>query len=128
MTKNRMGSLGKLSDFGKVSQPLESVPEQLLSSSIQESQDVQEHFSASLPETDTVQKPVTINIKISREQHVWLTDTARQVRENNVEPVIPSDRMFPQHLIGVAIELLRNSDINWSEVKKPDDLKNKLKV
>lgn len=128
MTKSRMGSLGKLSDFGKVSQPPESVPEQSVSSSIQESQNVQEHLLAGLSETDTAQKPVTINIKISREQHVWLTDTARQVRENNLEPVLPSDRMFPQHLIGVAIELLRNSDINWSQVKSPDDLKSKLKV
>jgi hypothetical protein len=49
------------------------------------------------------EKPVSINIKISRQQHEWLNDTARVVRDNNVNPVPPGDRVYPQHLVSVAI-------------------------
>lgn len=74
------------------------------------------------------EKPVTVNIKISRTQHEWLTDTARTVRDNNTEPVPPGDRVYPQHLIGVAIELLQAGDIDWSEVKNVEDLKRFLDI
>ena len=46
---------------------------------------------------------VTVNIKIRKDQKAWLTDTASTVRNNNSEPVAPSERVYPQHLIGVAI-------------------------
>ena len=74
------------------------------------------------------EKPVTVNIKISRTQHEWLTDTARTVRDNNTEPVPPGDRVYPQHLIGVAIELLQAGDIDWNEVKNVEDLKRFLDI
>ena len=74
------------------------------------------------------EKPVTVNIKISRTQHEWLTDTARTVRDNNTEPVPPGDRVYPQHLIGVAIELLQAGDIDWGEVKNVEDLKRFLDI
>ena len=74
------------------------------------------------------EKPVTVNIKISRTQHEWLTDTARTVRDNNTEPVPPGDRVYPQHLIGVAIELLQAGDIDWNEVKNVEDLKRLLDI
>lgn len=69
------------------------------------------------------EKPVTINIKITRTQHDWLTDTARTVRDNNTEAVQPGERVYPQHLIGVAIELLQSSEVDWSQVKNTEDLK-----
>ena len=78
--------------------------------------------------TPVKEKPVTVNIKISRTQHEWLTDTARTVRDNNTEPVPPGDRVYPQHLIGVAIELLQAGDIDWSEVKNVEDLKRMLDI
>lgn len=78
------------------------------------------------PASPVKEKPVTVNIKISRTQHEWLTDTARTVRDNNTEPVPPGDRVYPQHLIGVAIELLQADNIDWSEVKNVEDLKRLL--
>jgi hypothetical protein len=74
------------------------------------------------------EKSVTINIKITRAQHEWLTDTARTVRENNLDPVPPGERVYPQHLIGVAINLLQASDVDWSQVKNVEDLKRLLNI
>ncbi len=72
------------------------------------------------------EKLVTINIKITRTQQSWLTETARRVRDNNDTPVAPSERVFPQHLIGVAIDLLHHSDIDWSRVRNLEDLRQQL--
>ena len=80
------------------------------------------------PTPPVKEKPVTVNIKISRTQHEWLTDTARTVRDNNTEPVPPGDRVYPQHLIGVAIELLQAGDIDWNEVRNVEDLKRLLGI
>ncbi|NJN12953.1 MAG: hypothetical protein HC815_35495 [Richelia sp. RM1_1_1] len=80
------------------------------------------------PTPPVKEKPVAVNIKISRTQHEWLTDTARNVRDNNTEPVLPGDRVYPQHLIGVAIELLQAGNIDWSEVKNVEDLKRFLDI
>ena len=80
------------------------------------------------PTPPVKEKPVTVNIKISRTQHEWLTDTARTVRDNNTEPVPPGDRVYPQHLIGVAIELLQAGNIDWSEVRNVEDLKRLLDI
>ncbi len=71
---------------------------------------------------------VTVNIKITKPQKTWLTATASDVRENNDTPVSPSDRVYPQHLIGVAIDLLKNSDVNWGEVLSVEDLREQLKL
>jgi len=78
-----------------------------------------------LPEHE---KLVTINIKIPRTQQSWLTDTARKVRDNNDTPVAPSERVFPQHLIGVAIDLLHPSALDWSTVRNLEGLRQQLRL
>jgi hypothetical protein len=74
------------------------------------------------------QKLVPINIKIAKSQKEWLGKKASQVRDNNTESVSPSERVFPQHLIGVAIELLKKADLDWSEVKTIKDLRKILNL
>ena len=71
---------------------------------------------------------VTVNIKIRKDQKEWLTDTASTVRNNNSEPVPPSERVYPQHLIGVAIDLLQNVDVDWGEVRNVEELREQLKL
>jgi hypothetical protein len=71
---------------------------------------------------------VVINIKITRIQRDWLAQTASLIRDNNENPVLPEDRVFPQHLIGVAINLLSSQDINWDRIKNTDDLRRHLDV
>lgn len=111
----RMGGLGRLSDFGKTSQPEPALTAESISqpdAKVKAAQD----------------KLVTINIKVTRSQHNWLSDTARIVRDNNDTPVTPSERVFPQHLIGIAIDLLQQSDVDWSQVRNVGDLRQKLKL
>jgi len=74
------------------------------------------------------EKLITVNIKIKASQHEWLNETARLIRDNNTEPVPAGDRVYPQHLIGVAIELLRSSDVNLSQVRNIEDLKKHLNL
>jgi hypothetical protein len=50
------------------------------------------------------------------------------VRENNLEPVPPSERVFPQHLIGVAIDLLSKTDVDWSQVRNVEELRKWLNL
>ena len=71
---------------------------------------------------------VTVNIKIRKDQKQWLTDTASTVRENNTEPVPPAERVYPQHLIGVAIDLLKAADVDWDEVRNVEELREQLKI
>ncbi len=73
-------------------------------------------------------KPVTVNIKIRKDQKDWLADTASQVRENNLEPVPPAERVYPQHLIGVAIDLLEAAGVDWGEVKNVEQLREYLNL
>lgn len=124
---SRMGGLGKLSDFGKTSK---TQPEP--SSEPTESQEiVQEPEQAAKPpvkQQPATEKLVNINIKITRAQQQWLSQTARTVREHNDTPVAPSERVFPQHLIGVAIDLLQDTEIDWSQVKNIEDLRQALKL
>jgi hypothetical protein len=53
-----------------------------------------------------------INIKIACRQRDWLASTAQIVRQNNLEPVPAGERVYPQHLIGMAIALLQNSSVD----------------
>ena len=81
--------------------------------------------------TKTKQKKeqvVTVNIKIKKSQKEWLADTASQVRDNNTEPVPPPERVYPQHLIGVAIDLLQYMDVDWNEVKNVEELRKHLNL
>lgn len=68
----------------------------------------------------------TINIKIPKSSKQWLTERSQQVRDNNSEPVPPRERVYPQHLINMAIELLQNSDLDWSQIKNIEDLQQQL--
>jgi len=125
---SRMGGLGKLSDFGQTSLPHKE-PE---SEPTESTERVQEPELLATPtdgqQQPTTEKLVTINIKITRTQQSWLTDTARKVRDNNDTPVAPSERVFPQHLIGVGIDLLRDTDIDWSQIRNTKDLRQWLKL
>ena len=157
MTKRKMGGLGKLSQFSGIkSKPeinedseqknIESNSE--INSTVKESQSVD--TSASKTQTQKLKqrkskpkknndelrtknyelkkKLVTVNIKITKSQKDWLAETATEVRDNNTEPVPPAERVYPQHLIGVAIDLLNSAEVDWSEVKNVDDLREQLNI
>ena len=78
------------------------------------------------PKPKAADKLTTVNIKIGLSQQQWLSDTARQVRDNNDKPVAPADRVYPQHLIGVAIDLLKAADVDWDNVQNIKDLREAL--
>lgn len=125
MTKKKMGSLGKLSQFSGIKrQEEESATLSELTPPRASVEPPVEEPSKSpyLPK----EKLVVVNIKITRAQQEWLTNTARMVRENNLEPVPPSLRVFPQHLIGVAIDLLSKAEVDWSQVQNIEDLRHWL--
>jgi len=42
--------------------------------------------------------------------------------------VSAKDRVYPQHLIAVAIDLLLGSDIDWEEVKNIEQLRQGLNL
>jgi len=112
MTKKKMGGLGKLSQF----------------SGIKRQEEDPAAGEPKAPVSPPKEKLATINTKITRAQQQWLTDTARTVRENNSDPVPPSERVFPQHLIGVAVELLQKAEVDWSQVRNVEELRNQLNL
>jgi len=126
MTK-RMGGMGKLSDFGKTSQP-QPAPETEPIEKEPTPAPVIVAIAATPQSKPKQEKLVTLNIKIAQTQQEWLADTARDVRGNNPDPVPPAERVFPQHLIGVAIALLESSDVDWSQIKNTQDLRAALKL
>jgi hypothetical protein len=73
-------------------------------------------------------KLVPVNINIRKDQRDWLSTTAELVRDNNVKPVAPGERVFPKHLIEVAIDLLRASKVDWSQVENIEDLRKQLNI
>ena len=126
MSTKRMGGMGKLSDFGKTTTQPQAKPEQVVKVAQPEPEIV---VSPTPQKTDSKQiKVVTVNIKIPRDLHNWLSETAQAVRDNNESPVVASDRVFPQHLIGVAIDLLKNTSVDWEQIKTVDDLRQHLKL
>jgi hypothetical protein len=78
--------------------------------------------------TQAKEQLVTVNIKIRKDQKEWLTDTASTVRDNNTDPVAPSERVYPQHLIGVAIDFLEAAGVDWGEVRNVEELREQLKL
>jgi len=124
-----MGGLGKLSDFGKTSKP-QPEPESEPTESTERVKEPELKTSPSVGQQQlaATSNLVAINIKIPRAQQSWLAETARTVRDNNDTPVAPSSRVFPQHLIGVAIDLLRDTDIDWSQIRNIEDLRQILKL
>jgi len=126
---SRMGGLGKLSDFGQTSLPQpEASPEPTESTQRVREPELLAQPPAGQQQPAPPEKLVTINIKIPRSQQSWLAETARTVRDNNDTPVAPSERVFPQHLIGVAIDLLRATDIDWSTVRNIEDLRQQINL
>ena len=122
--KKKMGGLGKLSQFSGIKRQEEEASALPPEPTPPPSTAVEVVAPVSPPK----EKLVTINIKITRAQQEWLTDTARTVRENNLDPVPPAERVFPQHLIGVAIELLSKADVDWSQVKNVEELRQWLNL
>lgn len=127
MITKRMGALGKLSDFGQTK--IIPLPEPSLSppAEISPAIDLPVSSPSLQSDRDTV-KLVTLNIKIDRIQQEWSVEIAKQVRGNNSIAVPPADRVYPQHLIGVAIDLLHSTDVDWSQVKNINDLKKLLTI
>ena len=138
MSKRKMGGLGKLSQFSGIKhrepEPATIESESEVKSKVQESEP-----SESSPiqnpkskiqnqEVQNQEKLVTVNIKITKSQKDWLAETATQVRDNNTEPVPPAYRVYPQHLIGVAIDLLKEAEVDWRGVKNVDDLREQLNL
>ncbi|MEM9156864.1 MAG: hypothetical protein AAGB13_17825 [Cyanobacteria bacterium P01_F01_bin.33] len=114
MSKSRMGGKLKLSEFGQ------ALP---ATSNVQPSKTDTPKTQAESPE-----KLATVNIKIRRSQHQWLNEVARAIRDRNDAPVPPNQRVYPQHLIGVAIDLLVNTNIDWEEIYNTDDLADRLNL
>lgn len=118
----KLGNLGKLSEFSGIKATVASV----------ENADKTVEPTTAKPKTKkpkkTEDKPVTINIKIAKSQKEWLSQKASQVRDNNSEPVPPSQRVYPQHLIGVAIDLLQAADLDWGEIKNEQGLREQLNL
>ena len=132
-----MGGLKKLSAFSGIRQESEPVESEPTESKPVESEPV-EIVEALEPEavepkalpapnaqspskdkakrkTRAKEKQVTVNIKILGHQKDWLSETAQTIRDNNEDPVAPADRVYPQHLIQVAIDLLQSSEVDWSK-------------
>jgi hypothetical protein len=107
MSSKRMGGLGKLSDFSQTETP-SPVPDKR---------------PAKEAKAD---KLVHINIKVLESQQEWLAAIAKEVRANNDDPVPAKERVYPQHLIGVAIDLLQTSNIDWQKVKNVQTLRQLL--
>ncbi|PSF33901.1 hypothetical protein C7H19_19450 [Aphanothece hegewaldii CCALA 016] len=53
---------------------------------------------------------------------------ATLVRDNNTEFVPPAERVYPQHLIGVAIDLLKAADVDWNQVRNIEELQKTLNL
>lgn len=140
MNKPRMGGM-KLSAFGM--QPSKSdaeTPPQPDSSPEPGPAKTEPEAKPAKAKTDSAKgKPATpakkgkrnavmasMNIKIQREQQQWLQATAQQVRDNNDTPVSPSERCYPQHLVGAAIDLLQAADVDWRTIKTAEDLRKAL--
>jgi hypothetical protein len=131
--KNKMGkmtSLGKLSGIKKsptlpeTAAILDTVATELPTEPIETKVKV----SKKTTKKQKQDKPVAVNIKIRKNQKDWLADTASQVRENNLEPVPPAERVYPQHLIGVAIDLLEAAGVDWGEVRNVEELREQLNL
>ncbi|MGL4502017.1 MAG: hypothetical protein ACRCU2_23325, partial [Planktothrix sp.] len=78
--------------------------------------------------TRAKEKQVTVNIKILGHQKDWLSETAQTIRDNNDDPVAPADRVYPQHLIQVAIDLLQSSEVDWSKIRNVEELRGHLNL
>lgn len=134
--KKRMGNLS-LSSFGGVSRPRElEETEAVETKALEPTSESQASTQTEAPQVEPKAKAkrrrketlTTINIKIERKQQRWLQDTAQQVRDNNETAVPPNERVYPQHLIGAAIALLKAQDLDWEEIHDIEELKQALNI
>jgi len=92
----------------------------------------QSERSSRAKEKAKTDRPKKVNIDIGESRHNRLNEIAAQIRASNTDPVAPSERMYPIHLIQIAIDfLLDGLEIDWDEIKKPEDLRevlNQLRV
>ena len=92
----------------------------------------QSERSSRAKEKAKTDRPKKVNIDIGEGRHNRLNEIAAQIRASNTDPVAPSERMYPIHLIQIAIDfLLDGLEIDWDEIKKPEDLRevlNQLRV
>ena len=68
------------------------------------------------------------NFKMVREQQEWLADLAQIIRNNCSVPTLPNERVYPQHLIGVAIDLLKTADVDWGQIRNVEELREQLNI
>lgn len=120
--KSKMGGIGKLSQFSGIKQS--PAPADIEADRISAQDPPVE--AATL--ANSKEKLVAVNFKITRNQQEWLADTARLVRDNNVQAVPPAERVYPQHLMGVAISLLQQADVDWSQIKNVEQLRIQLNL
>jgi hypothetical protein len=129
---SRMGKMGKLSDFGQSpsapAPPVEQAPEEKIALAV-----AVEESTVELPTptqsgaSQPTEIMVNVNIKMSQSQQEWLAAAAKTVRRNNSLPVPAKDRVYPQHLISLAVELLQSANVDWEQVKTIADLREQLK-
>ncbi len=129
MTSKKMGKMTSLSKLSGIkSKPAETTETIKPEPEVKPTETTTTETQAKVVNKKTSRKKkqgklVTVNIKIRKDQKDWLTDTASQVRDNNTDPVPPAERVYPQHLIGVAIDLLEAADVDWGQVKNVDELR-----
>ena len=130
MTQKKMGKMTSLSQLSGIkSKSTEAVTPEPEVKKFEVTAEHEEETKAKVSKRKKVaEKLVTVNIKIREDQKKWLADTASQVRDNNSSPVPPAERVYPQHLIGVAIDLLQNVDIDWGQIKNVNELKARLNL
>ncbi len=120
--KSKMGGMGKLSQFSGIKQSPTSVDMEA------DRVPAQDPPVEAATLANSKEKLVAVNFKITRNQQEWLADTARLVRDNNVQAVPPAGRVYPQHLMGVAISLLQQADVDWSQIKNVEQLRKQLNL
>lgn len=127
---SRMGKMGKLSDFGQSSSApapiVEQAPSEKIALAAVEESAVELPAPTQPGESKQPEIMVNVNIKMTQSQQEWLATTAKTVRRNNPLPVPAKERVYPQHLISLAVELLQSANVDWEEVKTRSDLRERL--
>ena len=129
---SRMGKMGKLSDFGQSHKAPAPIVEETSITPVSEKESVPTQITVESPTdkppgaSQPTEIMVNVNIKMSQSQQEWLAATAKTVRRNNSLPVPAKERVYPQHLISLAVELLQSANVDWEEVKTIADLRERL--
>lgn len=127
MAQKRMKGL-TLSSFKTTSAP-EAKPESLPEKKpVVEPAKVSDKPKAKRKTKKKSEKVATLNIQVTRSQQRWLQDTAQDIRDNNETPVPGPDRVYPVHLIQVAIDLLKMQAVEWGDITDIEGLRNQLNL